>query len=349
GDTKPGSAAASTSEKTSSGTVTAIGRRLIDALKDKYLAPLARSLAPDRSRELVALADEEEEVAWVGSVLAAAEIPPIPATLGDPHQEAPQTPESDADREAREKEDAEAKARAETLREEAALVRDHANRAREAFSNQDAEGALAAAVEALDALERILELEPKAPISPEERLQRLVAQEKEAREAARGLETLEGETLDLGAAELGASQREAGKEAEEIATELEKRSSDERVVAAVGKVRDGSLAVFASAESLDRREPRPAGESIERAIALFEEALELLAREGESQDDQRERQNEELEQDDPSSRQAQPSQDSYTLSPRDARREIEEMDRKRRREEAKLFFESPGITVDKDW
>src|SRR5690606_3742226 len=183
----------------------------------------ARSLAPDRSRELVALADEEEEVAWVGSVLAAAEIPPIPATLGDPHQEAPQTPESDADREAREKEDAEAKARAETLREEAALVRDHANRAREAFSNQDAEGALAAAVEALDALERILELEPKAPISPEERLQRLVAQEKEAREAARGLETLEGETLDLGAAELGASQREAGKEAEEIATELEKR------------------------------------------------------------------------------------------------------------------------------
>ena len=84
----------------------------------------------------------------------------------------------------------------------------------------------------------------------------------------------------------------------------------------------------------------PAGEAVDRATSKLEEALALLS--GEEDREQGEQQPKP----DGSPPEEQPA---AQLDPAEARRLMEEMDRKRREEEGKLFPGSGGPRVEKDW
>ncbi|MCZ6792221.1 MAG: hypothetical protein O7J95_01255 [Planctomycetota bacterium] len=320
------------------------GRMIIGALKDKVLRPLARKLAPPRGEEMRQLAEEEDEVAWAGGIISQAEIPPTPqgAAPGGPGAGHGQ-PQLD---------EAEAKALSEKVREEGAIARDAATGARGALERSEIEAAVPSEENALAALERVADLLPKPPESPEEKLRRLIERQKTAGDAAEGMAELEKEALEEAARELAGGQRSDGEVAGEIATELEGREQDERARKATPRVREGEEHVFASAEAFGRGQPREGRGSIEQAVEALEEALALLSGQQPQRDEgdpEKNQEQDERDQRGEGQRDPKESQGSYALTPRQARMLKEQMDKKRREEEAKVLFSRSSITVDKDW
>jgi len=318
------------------------GKMLVDALKDNVLKPLAKKLTPSRDDELDQLADQEGDVVWVAGILKQAEIPASPpeAAPGQPSPHAPEGPQLTED---------EAKALSELIRGEAAVVEEYAIAAVEELTAHEIEPAVPPQEEALAALERIVDLLPKPPESPEEKLRRLIEQQTDAQGAAEGIEDLEAEALSQAAARLSETQREDGRLAGEVATELEARQ-DEKAQGAAPKVREGEEHIFSSAEALTREQPREGKESIDKAIEALKEALAILSGQQDQQkkDQQKNDQNQDQQKKEQQKKE-QKNQEKYALTPRQARMLREEMDRKRREEEEKLFSSSPSVTVDRDW
>jgi hypothetical protein len=324
-----------------------LGKAIVEALKDKVLKPVARLLQPGREDEIKELAGEEEDVVWVAELLSRAELS-APAAQAAGHGAAPPGGQEDAGLDPEQ-----LQALNEAVRREGEAARVAAVEAREALAAAKLDTALPAAREALAALRRLEEVLPKPPEPLEARLAKLIERQKGAQLAAGGLDELEGEARSSASAELASLQRAEGVEAEEIGKELEARQGDERAQEAAAKVHSGAFKVFASEESLTRRQARQAEESIEQAVKDLEEALALLSGKDEQGEDRRgedqgqDQQQQQQQQQGP--QQQQEPKGAYALTPREARMKREEMDRKRREEEAKLFAAPSSITVEKDW
>jgi hypothetical protein len=236
------------------------------------------------------------------------------------------------------------------LQREGKAALEAATRTKEELLAGRAAAALPEGEKALAALKRAADLLPKRPETPEERLRKLIAREEKALDAVQGLATLEERAREAASEELSGSQREAGKEANGIAAELDKRPDEPAKEAAV-KVREGEAEIYSSAESLPRRLLEEARLATERGVARLKEALALL--EGKDQDQKEDEQKQEQEKQDQGKSQDQKGdqqrQDARQLTPREARFLQEQMDRKRREEEAKIFAAPSGMTVEKDW
>ncbi|HVR74916.1 MAG TPA: hypothetical protein VMT52_11315 [Planctomycetota bacterium] len=343
----------------SRGTGSGIGARIVEALTDKVLVPLAKILKPGDLDLLLAAADDEEEVVWGSRLLSQANVDPSPAPpaeSGSPHEaHAPAEPALDAEA---------AKALGEGLRREGAAALEASSKAKEELAAGSAEKALPEARKALEALERAAELLPKPPEPPEERLQKLIERQKGARQAAEGIASLTDDARAAALAELVRAQREDGKEAGGIAALLEARQ-DEPAKEASPKVREGEAQVHSSAEALERDLVQESTLAIDRDVKAFEEALALLRGEKKDEDqDQKEQQKKDepdLAQKDDAQRQDPSKQKDgkgkekkeqakpYALSPREANYLRQAMDKKRRDEEAKLFTAPSRLTVPRDW
>ncbi len=325
---------------------TAGGDVVVEALGDDALEPIAKLLTPTQKEEIRLLADEEEDVEWVSAILSHAEVPATPEQpAGTPPghpgagQQGPQLSEE------------EAKKLSESIQDAGKRALEAATVAKRTLAEEDLAGAIPHEETALAALREIEALLPKPPETPEQRLEKLIARQKEAATVSEGLTEFEAEAVEPASKELASRQRDDGREAGEIAAELEKRGEDERAKPAAEKVREGERHVFTSAESLDRSLPKEAGPPIAAAIEAFEEALEILQGEQDDDqqqgDDQQDRQDQRDQQDGKNDEQK--DQGAYALSPRQARARKEEMDRKRREEEKKVLVASSGVAVDKDW
>jgi len=339
----------------SSGGLAGLGGALVDALEDKILQPLAKLLQPERKDRIQALADEETDVVWVAGLLTQAQLPPPPpeaAAQPSPgglpphagHGGAPgQQPQLSAE---------EVEAINQALALEGETARAASERAQTALEATDLEAAEGAAEEALAALERLRDLLPKPPEPPEVRLRKLIEKQRSARGVSGALGDLEGDARRAASEELGEAQRVDGKEAASIAEELETRP-DEPAKKAVAKIRQGEDEIYASAEASRRGFDTEASAAIDRDIEHLEEALALLSGEQDQEDEGQQNQDQEQNQDsqgeEPRDEQQQAEQRAYALSPEEARRQQEDMDKKRREEEAKIFAGSSSVTVDKDW
>ncbi|MBI4605981.1 MAG: hypothetical protein HY721_28790 [Planctomycetes bacterium] len=331
-----------------------LGKKIVDAVKDKVLLPLAKLLSPAQTEDAKALADDEDDVVWSSRILSQAEIqapeaaqtpgapvlPPPPGGQG-PHPPEPQlTPEK-------------AKELSEGLQREGTAALEASTKAKDELAAGRAASALPEGEAALEALKRAADLLPKPPEPPEVRLRKLIERQRAAREATGGLAGLEEEARKQAAAELAKGQRPDGKEAGSIAAELE-GGPDEPAKAAAPKVREGEAQVYSSAEALDRSLAEEARGAVDRGVKAFEEALAILEGKDKKQDQQEDPEKQQDQQDsqkkDKKKPQPRPDQDKpYALTPRDARAKREEMDRKRREEEAKIFAAPSGLTVEKDW
>lgn len=337
----------------SKGTGSGIGARIVEALTDKVLVPLAKILKPGDLDLLLAAADDEEEVVWGSTLLSKANVEPSPAPPaepGSPHEaHAPAGPVLDAEA---------AKTLGEGLRREGAAALEASSKAKEELTAGSAEKALPEARKALEALERAAEMLPKPPETPEERLQKLIEKQKGVRQAAEGIASLADDARAAALAELVRAQREDGKEAGGIAALLEARE-DEPAKEASPKVREGEAQVHASAEALERDLLPESTLAIDRDVKAFEEALALL--QGEKKDEDQEGKQEQPKKDEPDlaqkddarrqdpSKQNKGQQKPYALSPREAEYLRKAMDKKRRDEEAKLFTAPSRLTVPRDW
>jgi len=347
-----------------------VGKMLVDALKDKVLLPLAKLVSPASFDDARVLADDEDDVVWGSNILSQAEIPPSPAEAqgsgASPHAPtqpgaAPGTPPALSPEKAKEL--------SEGLRAAGKDAHDASTRARDALAAAHPVEALPAGRDALAALRRAADLLPKPPRPPEERLRELIVKQKQAQAAVDGLKDLADDARTPARTELEASQRKDGKEAGEVATELESRAQGgndaaaqpapqgappEKAAEAAKKVREGQEKVFTSAELLAKDQREDARTAVERDVALFEEALALLSgKQGEKKDQQQDSKQEQPQEQGAKKNEPKKSPNNadkpYALSPRDARLKQQEMDRKRREEESKLFSPPSGMTVERDW
>ena len=330
-----------------------LGETLVDALQDEVLQPLAGLLNPQRKGLVNAQVDEEDDVVWSTGLISQAKLsqpvaPEAPAQPGAPPQ--PQQPQLS---------DEELAALNEALQREGVAAREAAERVKTELAAGKFEPALTASAEVLAALERIRELLPKPPETAEDRLKKLIVKQSAAKEAAGALGALQDDMRKEAASTLEEKQRTDGTEAGAVAEELEARQ-DDKAKRAGAKVREGESEVFASAEALRRGQESAATTAIERDIEAFHEALAILTGQDEQgqdqqqqgqdqQDQQDQQQNQDQPQDQEQQQQQQKDQSAYALSPDDARREQEKMDRQRREEEAKIFANSSNVTVEKDW
>jgi len=316
---------------------TQAGSFILELLSDNVLKPIARLLSPQMRRTVQELREEEEEVAWIGGVLSQATVQ-IPESASGPQAQKPQAG----------KENAEAKKIAETIRREGGVCRKAAQEAADLLKKAALTAALKPQKEALNALKKIAELFPKPPKSLEERLRELIERQQKAQDAAEGLRSLAEQAP--AAKELAGSQRTDGKEAEKIAKELEARRQ-EKALKAADKVKEGAEHIYASAEALERVKAQAAVDSIEEAVKALREALALLTgKQGRQQQAEKERSGRQEKKGKGERKQKKKKQKtSYTLTPRLARLKREEMDRRRREQEARLLVAPSEIVVDKDW
>jgi len=331
----------------------------IEALKDNVLAPVAKFLRPKTDERIRPLADEEDEVVWSSRILSQANVPPGPAAQPGPDGAPTPAPGQGGPPPLDEES---AKKLSEGLQREGQTALAASTKAREELAKGAAEPALSPGKEALEALRRAADLIPKPPETPEERLKKLIEKQRAAAPAAENLSQLEPDARAPASAELAESQRGDGREAGGIASELEKRQDDPARKAAP-KVREGEGEVFASAEALGKARSEEAKLSIERGVKAFEEALALLQGKDPQSGDQKQDQQQggDQDQEQPKDEKGKDKKDKgkdekekkdkshYAVTPRDARLLREEMDRKRRDEESKLFIAPSGIAVEKDW
>ncbi|MEM7231602.1 MAG: hypothetical protein AAF517_05490 [Planctomycetota bacterium] len=316
-----------------------LGKLLVDTLKDNILRPIAKKIAPSREIELKALAEDEDDVVWASQILTQVQIPASQGGPAAPGQPAP--PQLSEE---------EAKKLSEEIQAEAKIALEKSQLSVEKLNAADVDGSVAPVRETLASLERILELLPKPPETPEEKLRKLIAREVQAKEASEAATELTGDALTSATSALAESQRAEGKVAAEIAEELGVRAQqDPRVPPAIEKIREGEEHIFASAESLSRERAKPATESIDKAIVALTEALQMLQgdQDQQNQDQNQDQQNQQEQQQQQD--QQQPRKGGQKLTARQARMQKEEMEKKRRKEEEKLFMSSSSVAVDKDW
>jgi len=202
----------------------------------------------------------------------------------------------------------------------------------------------------LDKLTEIEKLLPKPPKPPAERLRKLLEEEKAAKKSIKALPGRSEEARKQAEAPLAESQtvrgREAGKIAEELAASPGKREKQ-----AVEKVRTAESEIHGSSEALRRDKVDAAGEATDRAVKAIEEALDILSGKKKDQGQQRQQQPKKKpgDQQKKDGQKKEGEKDARKLTPREARRLMEEMDRNRREEERKLLPEGGGPRVDKDW
>ncbi|MGQ9588792.1 MAG: hypothetical protein ACUVYA_00700 [Planctomycetota bacterium] len=318
-----------------------LGKVLAEAIRDKVLLPIAKLASPAVGSQAKALAEDEEDVVWAARIVSRAEVPASPEPAA-PQAAAPGRPPVRGPEEA--------KKLSEALRAEGETALRASSKAFEELSAGRPSPALPPAKEALEALRRAADLLPKPPEPPEERLRKLIEEERKAKEAVEGLESLAEDLRRTAGIQIATNQRSAGREAAGIAEELEGRQ-DEPARRAVPKVREGEERVYASAEAILRDQREPAAEAIDRAIQAFEEALKLLSGEGPKPEPKEEEKRggederkEERKEEKPEAKE----ENRYALTPLDAKAIQDEMDRKRREEEAKIFIPS-SVTVEKDW
>jgi len=326
-----------------------VGKRIVETIKDKVLLPLAKLVSPENLDDAKAIADDEDDVVWGARILSQAVVS-APPPSADPAQAAPpgvppspEPPQLTAE---------EAQELTEGLQREGKIAFDAASEAKSELEAGRTASALPEAQKALEALKRAAELLPKKPETPEERLRKLIAKQELAAQAAEGLTDLEDDARTSASEELTRSQREDGKEASSVAEELEKRPDEPAKNAAV-KVREGETEIYSSAEALSRLLEAEARLAIERDIALLKEALAILTGEDENQDEQKDQEQQkkedEKQQGDSDDKKNKQGGDARALTPREARFRQQEMDRKRRQEEAKIFAAPSGLTVERDW
>lgn len=318
-----------------------LGKVIAEAIRDKVLLPIAKLASPAVGSQAKPLAEDEEDVVWAARIVSRAEIPPSPAPAA-PQATAPGAPAGLGPEEA--------KKLSEALRSEGETALRASSKAFEELSAGRASPALPPAKEALEALRRAADLLPKPPESPEERLRKLIEEERKAKEAVEGLGSLAEDLRRTAGVQIATNQRSAGREAASVAKELEGRQ-DEPAQRAAPKVREGEERVYASAEAILRERREPAAQAVERAIEAFEEALKLLSGEGPKPEPKEEekREGEEKRKEERKEEKPQAKEGSrYLLTPLDAKAIQDEMDRKRREEEAKIFVPS-SVTVEKDW
>lgn len=338
------------------------GKKLVDAIKDKVLAPLARLLRPENLEDARLLADDEDDVVWAAVILGQAEIPPTPEPAPpqpgqppDPHATG-QEPKLSAE---------EATKLSADLRAAGEEAQEASTRARDELAQGRITPALPAGEAALAALKRAAELLPRPPKTPVERLQELLEHQKLASQTVAALAGLDSGQQGSARKELERTQRLDGREAGGIAEELDKMAQGgeggsphggqqppEQILAAVAKVREGQEKVFSSAELLAQAKDLDALTAVDRDVVLFQEALDLLQGK-KDEEEQKDEQKDEKKQDQQQQKQpeAKPQDDKkqQQMSPRDARFQQQEMDRKRRQEEQKLLSAPSTLTVEKDW
>lgn len=351
---------------------TGFGERVVEAIKDKVLLPLAKMLSARGIEDARLLADDEEDVVWGAGIVARAEIPPSaeppggasgqPHGPGQPPPEPGQSPHLSAE---------EARKLSEGLQAAGKEARAAATAARDALAAAHPSTALAEARKALEALRKAADLLPRPPRDPVERLKELLERQRGASQAVGALADLEEAARQPARKTLEDGQRKDGREAGEIAGELEARAGGgqsqpgagptqppAQIVEATKKVREGEEKVFTSAELLAQARDPDARTAVDRDVQLFQEALDLLQgkqqekKEEEKEGDQgQEKQPQEQKKQDQGQQKGKDKKEQkpYALSPRDARFRQQEMDRKRREEEKKLFTAPSTLTVEKDW
>ncbi len=341
-----------------------MGKKIVDAIKDKVLLPLAKLIAPRNLEDAKALSDDEDDVVWCAGIISQAEIQaPPPAEPGAPGQ--PGMPPAPGQHPSLTPE--QAKELSEKLRAEGKTAHDESSKCKETLASGDASGAVPRGREALEALKRAADLLPKPPKPPEERLRELIERQKGARQAVEGMRALPDASRAPARLELEKTQRSDGKEAEGIAGELEAGASspvagtqqDPRREDAIKKIREGEEKIFTSAELLSQAREDDSKAAIDRDIALLEEALALLQGKDHEKQKDKEGEQEKQEQDpkqdqnkkreSPEEKKKKEGDKPYALTPRDAQLKRREMDRKRREEEAKIFSGGSTLTVEKDW
>jgi hypothetical protein len=245
-------------------------------------------------------------------------------------------------------------------------IRDEARAALEAvqqavgrLAEADYEAAVAPEEKVLEHLAAMRELLPKREPTPEERLRALLAEERAVDAEVEAAEALEGEARAALRDPLVNRQAAAATEALEVAEQLTDHAAagaqpppgagaaagDPGREQAAEEVRSGHEEVEASRDLLGKDQLVPAGEAVERAIAHFERALELL----ESDEDEEDQEQNQDQEQDPGDEKSPGQQDARQLSPEEARRRLEELDRDRRELEKQLFPGTRGPAVEKDW
>jgi hypothetical protein len=205
--------------------------------------------------------------------------------------------------------------------------------------------------EARDKLLAIRDLLPKPPKPPAERIRELVEREQAVR---RGIDNVSEMPEGRREAQesLAESQANDGREAEDIANELA-GSQEENHKAAAEKTQEASQRIFSSGELLRRDQPDGARGATDRAIDDLKEALALLTDQNQGDQQQDQQQQNQQQQDQQQQGQQDQSEEQtgqgYKLTPRQARLEMEDMDRRRRQEEARIYPGPSSISVSKDW
>lgn len=318
------------------------GKRIVQALKDKVLQPIARLMTPSQKDELELLSGDEDDVIWTGNVLeqvtldakhfAPAEGATAPAEGPSPEEQAETTSAA--------------------LRQEAKIVHDEALVAKTALEAEKLPDSIAAQEKVIAALEAFLELLPKQP-EPEkdvvQQLRELIERQKLAEQTTEAASSLEADARMQALAELGRSQQADGTVAEEIAEKLAANEQEPAHQEAAGDVEVGrdhieasALGfVKASAEGSSADNPKA---SITNAVAALEKALEKLDQKNEGEDQQQD-QNQGQDQ----QQLADQHQGGYSLTPRQARALKDEMDEKRREKMEGVYTGPRAFTVEKDW
>ena len=335
------------------------GKQIVDAIKDKVLLPLAKLVSPKSLEDAKLLTEDEDDVVWGAGILSKAEVPPTPA----PPEKAPGHPPVPPEGPQLSAE--EAKKLTEDLQTAGKEALEASTRAREELAQGLPIPALPHGKKTLEVLQRAAELLPKPPKPPEERLKELIDRQKAASNATQEVATLAEDSKAPARKSLEQGQRTDGKEAGGIASELEKTvkgaaaaggaQPPAQVSEAVKKIHEGEEKVFGSAELLSQAKDADAKTAIDSDIKLFEEALALLQGKKDKKDEEKKKdpqQDQQKKQDSKQKKQAdkdKQEQKPYALSPRDARFRQQDMDRKRREEEKKLFSAPSTLSVERDW
>jgi len=325
----------------------AAGSRIIETLKDKVLAPIAKALEPKDSERGGALAEEEHEVVWGSSILEmidpaqaaaqAAAQAQAPAAPGAP----PQAPDEAAL--------AKAKQLFEEVHAHAVEARAESAKARDALAAGDLAGSIDPQRKALAALRKIEELLPKPPKSPVERLKELLVRQEAAKDALGALDGLDPDTRAKARGAIAESQTADGREAGEIAGAIEEMAQAQPPAKEAAKlVRDAEGEIHASSESVRKDDPKAAGDAVDRGIDAIRKALDILSG---KQPEQGPRPEEKKDRDGGKKKEspAEKKQGAYALSPRDARLMRQKMDQERKEKEAQIRMAPSDVTVDKDW
>ncbi|MBN1418843.1 MAG: hypothetical protein JXP34_08705, partial [Planctomycetes bacterium] len=311
------------------------GARILDTLKDKVLAPLAKALTPRDTETGSALAEEEHEVVWGASILemidpdqAAAQAAAQgqgPALPGAP----PPAPDEAAH--------AKAKEIFEKVHDHAVEARAQATKARDALAAGDLAASLEPQRKALAALREIEALLPKPPKSPVERLKELLARQEAAEDAIGALEKLDADTRKDAIGALAESQTADGREAGEIAGDLEAMASQQPPAKEAAKlVRDAEGEIHTSSESIRKNDAKGAGEAVERGIDAIRKALDLLSGKQPEKQGPREDRKKDGGGAQKKDATAKKERGAYALSQRDARLMRQKMDQEREEKEAKI-------------